>query len=343
MKKLLCVAGLALCATTVQVLAQGSAPAATPAVPAAPATAVAPAASASAAAPAAAAAPAQSDVFLADLDIGARTVGKVRNISNHAGYNNQPAFAPGAVLFVSDRTGSTDVYRHDLASGATTQVTATAAAEFSPTPSSDGKSFTVTRVADPAATATYTDSQQLWRYGMDGKPLAQVLVQGRVGYHAWIDATHVAMFLVGDDGKKIPHTLVLADLTSGKSTLLNSAPGRSLGRTPDGKRVSFVDKSDSANWVVAAMAAGDAKPTVLVATPPNLPGEKESARSEDYCWLPDGSLMMAKGSTLLRWDGKLGTGLQKFADVGDLGGDIKRLAASPDGKRIAFVVQARPR
>ncbi len=335
MKKTLCVAGLALVVSVGQAVAQTGA---TPVAPVTPATAATPA---SPATPAPAAAPAQSDVFLADLDIGARTVGKPRNISNHAGYNNQPAFAPGAVLFVSDRSGSTDVYRHDLASGATTQVTATAAAEFSPTPSSDGKSFTVTRVADPAATATYTDSQQLWRYGMDGKPQAQVLVAGRVGYHAWIDASHVAMFLVGDDGKKIPHTLVLADLTSGKSTLLNSAPGRSLGRTPDGKRVSFIDKTDAAHWVVAAMAAGEAKPTVLVATPPNLPGEKDSERSEDYCWLPDGSLMMAKGSTLLRWDGKAGTGLQKFTDVGNLGGDIKRLAASPDGKRIAFVVQAR--
>jgi Tol biopolymer transport system component len=337
MKKTLCVAGLALCVTTVSSMAQVAAPPA-PAAPAAPEAPAAPVAPVAPAAPAAAAPP-QSDVFLADLNIGARTVTKVRNISNHAGYNNQPAFTKDAVLFVSDRTGSTDVYHHDIASGKTTQVTVTTAAEFSPTPSSDGKSFTVTRVADPDAKDTYTDSQQLWRYGMDGKPQAQVLVAGRVGYHTWIDATHVAMFLVGDDGKKVPHTLVLADLKTGASTLLNSAPGRSLGRTPDGKRVSFVDKTDAANWVVSAMKAGDTKPTVLVATPPKLPDEKESARSEDYCWLPDGSMMMAKGSTLLRWDGKIGTGLKVFAELGDLGGNIKRLAASKDGKRIAFVVQ----
>ncbi len=331
MKKLLCAAGLAISFGSMQIASAFQ----TPAAPAAPAAGVVPPESAKVSNPG------QSEVFLADLDIGARKVSNIRNISKHVGYNNQPAFLKDAVLFVSDRTGSTDVYRYDLASGATTQVTATAAAEFSPTPSADGKSFTVTRVANPDDKAGYTASQQLWRYGMDGQPQAQVLPAGRVGYHAWIDASHVAMFLVGDEPNKVPHTLVLWDLGSGKSTLLSSAPGRSLGRTPDGKRVSFVDKSDPARWVVSAMTAGDAKPTELVATPPNLPGQKEGDRSEDYCWLPDGSLMMAKGSTLLRWDGKPGSGLQVFAELGDVGGDIKRLAASADGKRIAFVVQAR--
>ena len=281
----------------------------------------------------------QSNIFVADLDLAAGTARQVRNITPHAGYNNQPAFHAGSVLFVSDRTGSTDVYRYDLASGATSQVTATAAAEFSPTPLADGSGFTVTRVADPEQKGeTYTESQQLWRYGFDGKPVAAVLPTGRVGYHSWLDAGHVALFLVGNDERKVPHTLVLADLAKGSTALLSSAPGRALGRAPDGKRISFVDKSDPAHWVISAMAAGERLPMVLVATPP---ADKDADRSEDYCWLPDGSLMMGKGAVLWRWDGKAGSPMRPFADLGDVGGDIKRLAASPDGKRLAFVVQMR--
>jgi hypothetical protein len=282
----------------------------------------------------------QSNVFLADLDLGAGTARALRNITPHAGYNNQPAFHNGGVLFVSDRSGSTDVYRYDLASGATIQVTATAAAEFSPTPLADGSGFTVTRVADPALKGdAYTESQQLWRYSVDGKPAAAVLPTGRVGYHAWLDGGHVALFLVGNEERKQPNTLVLADVAKGSAALLSSAPGRSLGRTPDGQRISFVDKSDPAHWVIAAMKAGERLPTVLVATPP---AESDAERSEDYCWLPDGSLMMGKGAVLWRWDGKAGSAMRPFADLGDVGGDIKRLAASPDGKRLAFVVQMRP-
>ncbi|MES2130307.1 MAG: hypothetical protein V4463_23810 [Pseudomonadota bacterium] len=281
----------------------------------------------------------QSNIFLADLDLAAGTARQVRNITPHAGYNNQPAFHNGTVLFVSDRSGSTDIYRYDVASATTTQVTATEAAEFSPTPLADGSGFTVTRVADPALKGeAYTESQQLWRYTVDGKPAAAVLPTGRVGYHAWLDAGHVALFLVGNDERKQPHTLVLADLAKGSAALLSSAPGRSLGRTPDGQRVSFVDKSDPAHWVIKAMTAGDRLPTVLVATPA---AEKEADRSEDYCWLPDGSLMMGKGGVLWRWDGKAGNPMRVFADLGDVGGDIKRLAASADGKRLAFVVQMR--
>lgn len=275
-----------------------------------------------------------ANIYIADLDIKAGTATKVRNVVPHKGYNNQPAFTldGGAILFVSDRSGSTDVYRYDMKTGATTQVTDTRDAEFSPTPLADGSGFTVTRVADPSLKGeAYTESQQLWRYGYDGKPQAPMVNLGRIGYHAWQPDGQVALFLVGNAEQKKPHTLVLAPAGSDKATVLSQAPGRSLGRTPDG-RVSFVDKTDAKQWTVSAVGK-DGKPQALVATP--------GGDSEDYCWLPDGSLMMGKGSKLFRWDGKAGSPMREYADLGDLGGDIKRMAASPDGKHLAFVVQMR--
>lgn len=274
-----------------------------------------------------------TNIFLADLDLKAGTATKVRNVVPHAGYNNQPSFMPdgSAFLFVSDRTGSTDVYRHDLRTGATTQVTDTAAAEFSPTPLADGSGFTVTRVADPSLKGeAYTESQQLWRYGHDGKPQANLLKLGRIGYHAWQGNGQVALFIVGNAEAKKPHTLVLSQTGTDQAKVLSEAPGRSLGRTPDG-RVSFVDKTDAKQWTVSAVGAKDAKPQVLVNTP--------GGESEDYAWLPDGSLMMGKGTQLWRWDGKAGSPMRLYADLGALGGEIKRMAASPDGKQLAFVVQ----
>ncbi len=296
------------------------------------------------AAPAVPAAPPESEVFLAELDLASGKVSQIKNISRNKGYDNQPAFTPdgAAVLFVSDRSGTTDVYRYDLSSERIVQVTATVESEFSPTPLPDRAGFSATHVTMPTAKGdAYTDSQQLWRYSMEGKPLASVLAMGRIGYHTWFDAKRVAMFIVGSETREIDHSLVLADLAAGTSTVMATKIGRSLGRTPDGKRISFVDKRDPANWMVVAMAPGEAQPSPIVATPKGAVGEADSERSEDYAWLPDGGLLMAKDGRLLRWDGKPGTGLAQFAEIKDLAGPIKRLAVSRDGKRLAFVVQAR--
>jgi Tol biopolymer transport system component len=50
-----------------------------------------------------------------------------------AGYNNQPSFLPDGktVLYTSFRNGQTDIYRYDLSTGKTTQVTNTTESEYS--------------------------------------------------------------------------------------------------------------------------------------------------------------------------------------------------------------------
>lgn len=90
------------------------------------------------------------------------------------------------------------------------------------------------------------------------------------------------------------------------------------------------------------MGAGDAKPQVLVETPGLPEGEKESNRSQYFVALPDGSLLMARGHLLLRWDGKAGGGFKPFAELPEVGGAIRNIAASPDGKRLAFSVLLAP-
>lgn len=299
---------------------------------------------AAAAPPAAPAAPARpdSDIYLADLNLAAGTVGAASNVTRHPGYDNQPAFIPGAdaLWFVSDRSGATDVYRYDIASAATTRLTSTRESEFSPTALPDGPGFSATHVTAPDAKGdAYTDSQQLWRYSAGGKPLAGVVAMGRIGYHAWLDQTRVALYIVGSPARKVPNTLLLADLATGTTVPLASSAGRTLGRTPDGKRISFLDVRDPANWTIMAIGPGDARPTPLVAAPPARAGEAESERSEYYTWLPDGGIMMAQHKRLLRWDGKPGSAFKVFAELPQLDGGITRLAVSSDGKRIAFVVQ----
>ena len=307
-----------------------------------------------------------TDVFVADLDLAAGKARSPRNITARPGYDNQPAFLAdgnGLLYVVRDDSGSTDVWRIDLASGQRAQVTATPEAEYSPTPLADGSGFSAVRVDAPHAEGEpFTESQRLFKYGLDGKAIGPVFADiRRVGYHAWIDRTHVALFLVGNADAKVANSLVLASLPEGKVMALAKDIGRSLGRAPNG-RVVFVDQSVADAWTVATIAPGDTAPTVLIAVPRSetdakktdatakkdaKPGTDAKAKSDappvdqsqDFCWLADGTLLMANGNRLLRWNGKTGSTWATLGEFARLPGPIRRLAVSRDGTRVAFVVE----
>jgi len=280
-------------------------------------------------------------VFIAKLDVAAGKVGEVRNITPGKGSNFQPAFThdSSAVLYTSNRSGSTNIYRYELAKGTTSAVTATTENLYSPTPLADGSGFSAIRVvtADPNY-GIEANEPSLWLYSWEGKPVAPVVKTKRIGYHAWINPDLLAAFIVDDVPDRNAHRVVLISRTTGKETLLTTKPGRSLGRTPDGKRATFVDQTDPAHWRLSAMGLGDAAPQALVETPLGPEGEKDPNRSQYFVWLPDASVLMARGNLLLRWDGKPGNGFKPFAELAEVGGAIRNIAVSPDGRHLAFSV-----
>src|SRR3990172_9800581 len=149
------------------------------------------------------------------------------NISNSPGYDNQPSFLPDSsgVLFSSNRDGKqTDIYRYDITARKLTQITRNPEAEYSPIVTPDGKTFSVVRVEADL-------TQRLWRFNLDGSNPRLVLENVKpVGYHAWIDATHVALFVLGASGA--PATLQIADTTTGTAETIESGIGRSVLARP---------------------------------------------------------------------------------------------------------------
>jgi len=286
-------------------------------------------------------APPDIAVFVAQLDVVAGKVGDVRNITPGKGSNFQPAFThdSSAVVYTSGRSGSNNIYRYELAKGTTSAVTATTENLYSPTPLADGSGFSAIRVvtADPNY-GIEANEPSLWLYSWEGKPVAPVVKTKRIGYHAWINPDLLAAFIVDDVPDRNAHRVVLISRTTGKETLLTAKPGRSLGRTPDGKRATFVDQTDPAHWRLSAMGLGDATPQALVETPLGPEGEKDANRSQYFVWLPDASVLMARGNLLLRWDGKPGNGFKPFAELAEVGGAIRNIAVSPDGRHLAFSV-----
>ena len=296
-----------------------------------------------AALPPALAADSRPDVAIvtAQLDLAAGRVTDVTNITPGQGANFQPSFTRDgkAILFASDRSGSNNVYRHDLATGETQALTATPHNLYSPTPLPDGSGFSAIRVvdADPAY-GIERKQPSLWRFGWDGQEIGPVVPVMRVGYHAWVDEHRLALFIFDDVPERNAHRAVLFDRRTAVSTTLTDKPGRSLGRTADGRRALFVDQTDPAHWRLCAQAAGDTQAQVLAETPVGPAGEKDPQRSQYFAALPDGSVIMARGTLLLRWSGKAGAGFEPLADLPQVGGVIRNIAASPDGSRLAFSV-----
>lgn len=268
--------------------------------------------------------PPGTDIYLVDLHLrdGHLQAGTPENITSREGYDNQPHFLPdgGSILYTSSRQGQTDIYRYELQARTSTLMAATAESEYSPTPMPDGERYSVVRVELDTVTI-----QRLWAFPLaGGEPTLLLPAINPVGYHVWIDADLTGLFVLGN-----PITLQLADLRSGTGQVVADSIGRCLQRVPQRQAISFVDKSNENEWWVCELDIQSGAIERLVATP---------AGSEDYAWLPDGSLVMAQGSTLFRWHSASQSSWQEIADFAAAGVEgISRLAVSPDGTRLALV------
>ena len=291
-------------------------------------------------------APPATDVFLAPLTIsnGAITVGKPENISQSAGYDNQPFFTPDgrSLLFTSDRASSAngpnsadakepkpttaaqmEIFRYDLGSRQIRRVTATQESEYSPTVTPDGRHISVIRVEADG-------TQRLWKFTMDGATPSLVLADVKpVGYHAWLDDKRVVMFVLGQ-----PATLQIADVSSGIPEIVTKDIGQSIQKIPGGG-VSFIQQSGEGaerSLMVTRVAIENGK----AVTHP-LIAAVAGARQAHVAWAPDGTLLMAHEGTLYAW--KSGqTEWRRVADLASLGlRNVTRLAISPKADYIALV------
>src|SRR6266404_7607917 len=189
-------------------------------------------------------APPVTDIFMIDLattGTGKIKVGQPVKITSWAGYNNQPAFMSDgkSVLYTSIRDKQADIYRFDIGTAATTQVTNTPESEYSPTLMPDGKSISVVRVESDG-------TQRLWKFPLAGGAPSLVLEKIKpVGYHLWVDDDTLALFVLGK-----PNTLQLVDLRSGKAEVIAENPGRILRRIPHENKFSFVHKVSDQEWLI---------------------------------------------------------------------------------------------
>jgi hypothetical protein len=265
--------------------------------------------------------PPTTDIYLFQLDKPA--LGVV-NITKRAGYDNQPSWRGGDLMWTSQHDGQTDIHHLDTETSALGNLTRTPESEYSAAVTPDGRGYSVIRVEMDSA-------QRLWTFPLSGGTPHVLLPDIKpVGYFAYLDANTLALFVLGS-----PNTLQIADARTGKSVVATTNIGRSLQHVPSGRRASFTQRAGGAGgetFLQTVDPTPRADGSFSIDTVAVLPDSADFVvwKSATHVVTGAGSRLMQLRLPSREWE--------VLADLAPMGiRRISRLALSPDGRRIAFV------
>lgn len=246
---------------------------------------------------------------------------KYLNDFNPNGYNNQPGFFTFDELFLTvgkDTSNTTEIYHLNLKSAEYFRFTETPGiSEFSATSSMQKGKISCVRIEPDGK------DQSLWSYPADRSGMGSRLLPNlkNIGYYAWLNKDSVALFLVGN-----PHTLVIADVNTGKTDFIIDNIGRCIKYDNEG-RLFFVHKVKSDLWQLKSLDIQNRNTKVICTMPPGR---------EDYDLLINGNIIAGDGSKLKTINPAKSTEWVEIADFSNLGiNNINRLVAVRD--RVVFV------
>lgn len=266
--------------------------------------------------------PPGTEIYMLELSVSKSkiTVSNPLNITNHPGYDNQPHFHPdkSLIYFTSANTeGRTDLVEYDLKTKKTRNITSTPEREYSPTVTPDKKFISCIIQRESGA-------QDIGKYPVDGGEPIVLINTLTVGYHAWINADNLLLFVLGD-------TLSLHryNLLSKEDAILAKRIGRSLHKIPGSNAMSFVHKVSDTDWQIKKINEKGSMETIIS----TLPGR------EDLAWTADGKIIMSDGKKLFFYQPGSSSGWQEIEMPATMPvGAITRLAVNPKSNLLAFVV-----
>src|SRR4051812_17585100 len=190
--------------------------------------------------------PVGSEIILFDLKVKKNKVilSNPENITNHPGYDSQPSFHPDLpfIYFSSfNDEQRSDIKRYNMKDGTTVNITETIEREYSPTVTPDRQFLSCIIQRDNMA-------QDLGKYPIDGGEPALIIDSLIVGYHVWIDNSHLALFVLGGDGR--PNDLHFVRLPTKSDTVLATDIGRSLHKVPNERAFSFIQHREKENKIM---------------------------------------------------------------------------------------------
>ena len=265
-----------------------------------------------------------TEIWLFDLSVKKNKVRITNgvNITNRNGYDNQPHFHRTLpILYYSSirENGRADIFSYNFITQVTEKFTETPEREYSPTLAPDGKNISCIIQRDNGA-------QDLGLYSVDNKEVKVLINQLVVGYHVWLTADALALFVL--EGENEAPTLRLYNLQTQKDSILARNIGRSLHKVPRKDAFSYVQKNDSGENEIFIY---DRKRKTNTAFAKTLP------KREDLLWLNNGLVLMSDGENLFSFN----NGWQKIENfnVDKKLKNITRIAVDVKNKKLAIVVE----
>lgn len=266
-----------------------------------------------------------TDVYLLHLKerAGQLSLANPRNVSDKPGYDNQPFFHPTLpLLYFSSmmNDGQTDMLVYDYRNEVRKALTLTPDSEFSPTvvPGNKYISCIVQRKANGDQDLVWYELEDL-EFGVVRLASREV---GKIGYQAWLNASEVALFVLGQ-----PNTLHYRNIRTGQDTIVASNIGRSLHRIPGQNAISFVQEIGG-KWLIRAYNPLTKTLSTIAESDPN---------SEHYnAWTSNGLLLESRGTELWSFNPK--TNQWKPVHLPDSLPRRKLSRIAVKGKQIALVM-----
>ena len=279
-------------------------------------------------------APPNTNVYLFDLMVTDSndfklTQPKFLTNFNASGYNNQPTFIDNEKIMLTVQAPGeqqTDLYHLDLTNKIKTRFTGTYESEYSAGFVPAFRAKMASRQVSCVRVATDENkTQYLWQYPFDRSSEGSAILENLtgVGYYAWSNTKKLALFIVGE-----PHTLVAVDLKTNNQVTITSNIGRCLRKFPNGD-IAFVHMIDEKTWLLKRLNMSTYQPELVTAM---LEGV------EDFTLLKDGTILIAKGSKIYKFNRKKDISWKEIANLSSLGlRNISRMSVNFAGNKLALV------
>lgn len=250
---------------------------------------------------------------------------KLLTHDNKSGYNNQPSFINDDI-YISQSSflggkQQTDIVALNTTAKTKSIVTKTNSSEYSPTPHPDGKHFTVIQAREDG-------KQYLVKYSLDRKAKAEILFEDKtnIGYHCWLSAEKVALFLV-DESKG--HHLVIGNVKTGATKHVAFNVGRCLKKSQSGNLI-YLDKEVDGNWKLK---------TVLINTGQTLLLGQMLEGEEDFEILPDGYIITGHKGSIYKLVPEKGSEWVPIANLRNLVKTRKITRIAAKGSKLVLVIE----
>jgi hypothetical protein len=277
----------------------------------------------------------ETDIYLLDCKIkkGKISVGKFENITNRAGYENQPYFMPDdkSLLFTA-YSQNADVVLYNFSEKRFIRKTNTDEDEYSPMLMPGNQSFSVVRVEKDSA-------QRLWSFPIyGGKPSVLLMNLKDIGYYEWLDYNELSNSVSTNSNKPNrialyrlgkPNTLQVYNLSNGVTDTIAKNPGRNFHRFNNKYLIyTILNPNGSAKLYKYDINTGTNTDMDI-----NLPDS-----SEDFVITNGGILISGSKGKLFQYniEKKLGWELIRDFNGTELA-KFYRIAISPNQKKIALV------